>query len=172
MLTYAQLKDHPRRFLAVTSIRLDEFEALLPAFAEAYAATHAATHTQAGQPRHRQTGGGRKAQLATLEDKLLFIVMYHKTYPTQTVHGLQFGLGQSQTSDWIQRLLPVLQTALQQLGYAPEREPHALPARLASATRPVALQLDGTERRRQRPKNPARQRAHYSGKKRPTRTRT
>src|SRR3970282_115600 len=125
MLTYAQLKDNPRRFLAVTSITRDEFEHLVPVFAEAYAATQSHTHTQAGQPRQRRAGGGRKACLATVEDKLLFILMYQKTYPLQTVHGLQFGLSQAQTNEWVHRLLPVLKIILERLGYAPERDPVA-----------------------------------------------
>ena len=79
MLTYAKLKDNPRRFLAVTSVTQDEFEHLRSVFAEEYAARQSSTHTQAGQPRQRQAGGGRKAQLATVDDKLLFILMYHKT---------------------------------------------------------------------------------------------
>jgi hypothetical protein len=172
MHTYAKLKDDPRRFLAVTSITQDEFEHLLPIFAEEYAATQSSTHTQAGQPRQRQVGGGRRAQLATVGDKLLFILMYHKTYPLQTVHGLQFGLSQAQTNEWVHRLMPVLNTTLNRLGYAPERDPVAFAQRGAPATPPLAVQIDGTERRRQRPKDPEKQREHYSGKKKPTRTRT
>ena len=172
MLTYAKLKDNPRRFLAVTSITRDEFEHLVPVFAEAYAATQSHTHTQAGQPRQRRAGGGRKACLATVEDKLLFILMYQKTYPLQTVHGLQFGLSQAQTNEWVHRLLPVLNITLERLGYAPERDPVAFQQSRVSSGPPLAVQLDGTERRRHRPKNPEKQRAHYSGKKKPTRIRT
>jgi len=165
MLTYAKLKNNPRRFLAVTSVRQDEFEHLLPVFAEAYAARHSSTHTQAGQPRQRQAGGGRKARLASVEDKLLFILMYHKTYPLQTTHGLQFGLSQAQTNEWVHRLMPILNTALERLGYAPERDPVAFAQREGPADPPLAVQIDGTERRRQRPKDPEKQRDHYSGKK-------
>jgi hypothetical protein len=167
MLTYAQLKDNPRRFLAVTSVTPDEFEQLLPAFAEAYAAQRSSTHTQAGQPRQRQAGGGRTARLARVEDKLLFILMYHKTYPLQTAHGLQFGLSQAQTNEWIHRLMPILNTALERLGYAPERDPVAFAQQGTPADPLLAAQIDGTERRRQRPKDPEKQRNHYSGKKSP-----
>ena len=172
MLTYAKLKDNARRFLAVTRITHDEFQQLLPVFAEGYGARLSSTHTQAGQPRQRQAGGGRKARLASVEDKLLFILMYHKTYPLQTTHGLQFGLSQAQTNEWVHRLMPILNTALDRLGYAPERDPVAFAQHGVPADPPLAVQIDGTERRRQRPKNPEKQRAHYSGKKKPTRTRT
>jgi hypothetical protein len=101
--------------------------------------------------------------LASIEDKLLFILMYHKTYPLQTTHGLQFGFSQAQTNEWIHRLTPCLNAALVHLGYAPERDPAAFAHREAPAGQPVAMQLDGTERRRQRPKDPQKQREHYSG---------
>lgn len=171
MLTYAELKANPRRFLAVTSLTLEEFEHLLPAFVAAYAATRSDMHTQTGRPRQRRAGGGRKTKLATLEDKLLFILMYHKTYPLQTVHGLQFGLSQAQTNEWIHRLMPILNTALSQLDYSPARDPKAFAQYETSGPLPLAMQLDGTERPRQRPQAPETQRAHYSGKKRPIRTR-
>ena len=172
MLTYAKLKDNPRRFLAVTSVTLDEFQHLLPVFVEAYAVTQSSTHTQAGQPRQRRAGGGRKARLAAGEDKLLFILMYHKTYPLQTVYGLQFGLSQSQTNDWVHRLMPVLNTTLAQLGYAPERAPEAFAQGQPGAERPPALQIDGTERRRRRPKTLRNSGNTTVVKKKPTRTRT
>lgn len=53
-----------------------------------------------------------KEKLRTDEDKLLFILVYKKTYPLQTMHGLQFGLSQPQTNEWIHRLLPVLCSSL------------------------------------------------------------
>lgn len=167
MLTYTTLKDNPRQFLAMTSLTVKEFEALLPVFAEAYAATQSREHTQSGKARQRQAGGGRKSELRTIEDKLLFILVYQKTYPLQTFQGLQFGLSQTQANVWIHRLLPILNQALDRLGYMPERDPAAFPQSGATADRPPALVIDGTERRRQRPKTPEKQRENYSGKKKP-----
>jgi hypothetical protein len=163
MLTYAQLVKQPARLQAMTSLRPDEFEALLAHFADVYAATQSPDYNQAGQPRQRKAGGGSKAQLATVADKLLFILVYHKTYPLQTAQGLLFGLSQPQTNAWIHRLLPLLVASLERAGYAPQRDPVAF----ASDAAPLAVQLDGTERPRQRPKDPIKQREHYSGKKSP-----
>jgi hypothetical protein len=169
MITFATLKDKPRQFLAMTSITLKEFLSLLPIFAEEYAARRSLTHTQEGKPRQRKAGGGNTARLVTIEDKLLFILIYQKTYPLQTAHGLQFGLGQPQTNEWVHRLMPVLNKTLERLGYAPERDPAAFAQSEATADTPPALQIDGTERRRQRPKSPKKQGEHYSGKKSPYR---
>jgi hypothetical protein len=87
-----------------------EFTALLPAFTAAYDAALAAE--QAKTPRRRRPGGGRKGQLPLPAEKLLFILVYVRHYPVQEFYGLLCGLCQSQTSAWVLRLLPVLQTAL------------------------------------------------------------
>ncbi len=170
MLTYTQLKENPRRFLSVTSLTIAEFDSLVPVFTEKYEATQSRTHTREGTLRQRQPGGGQKTRLATIEDKLLFILMYHKTYPVQTVHGLQFDLSQSHTNEWIHRLMPILQKTLAQLQHAPERNPVAFKFSGATAEKVTSLMIDGTERRRQRPKSAEKQREQYSGKKKPIRT--
>lgn len=165
MLTYAQLKDKPKEFLAATGLRPDEFERLLPAFAAQYDRLYPADKTLEGKPRQRQRGGGVKGVLAKLEDKLLFILIYQKTYPLQTMQGLQFELSQPQTNEWIHRLLPVLRRALAELGMTPVRDPQAVPRDpLVNEVGPD-LVIDGTERRRQRPKDAHQQRETYSGKK-------
>ena len=172
MLTYTELKDNPGRFLSVTSLTITEFDSLVPVFAKEYEATLSHTHTRAGTVRLRQPGGGQKTRLATIEDKLLFILMYQKTYPLQTVQGLQFSLSQSHTNEWIHRLLPILEKTLEQLQHAPERNPAAFKLSGASADSVTLLMIDGTERRRSRPKNAEKQREQFSGKKRLIRTKT
>ena len=69
MLTYSKFKDNLCRLQAVTSITGDEFQQILPAFAQADAAPRSSTPTDAGHRRPRASGGGRKARLATIEDK-------------------------------------------------------------------------------------------------------
>jgi hypothetical protein len=138
---------------------------VLPAFVAAYTACYPLDTTWQGKVRQRQVGGGAKGIWAHMEDKLLFILVYQKTNPLHTMHGLPFGLSQPQSHYWIHRLLPVLRHALAALGMAPERDASRV------ATSPLALEgapagaLDGTERRRQRPVDPTQQQEHYSGKK-------
>jgi hypothetical protein len=165
MLTYSTLQDRPREFLAATGLTHDEFARLLSAFAAAYAVRYPSDKTWQGKERQRQGGGGAKGVLPSMEDKLFFILVYQKTHPLQTMHGLQFDLRQPQTNYWIHHLLPVLQRALAALGMAPQRDASRV------ATSPLALEgapdlaIDGTERRRQRPTNAAQQQEHDSGKK-------
>src|SRR5919199_4018698 len=165
MLTYTTLQARPREFLAATGLTHDEFTRVLPAFAAAYAVHSPPDKTWEGKVRQRQSGGGAKGVLSQMEDKLLFILVFQKTNPLQTMHGLQFHLSQPQTNYWMHPLLPVLPRALATLGMAPER------AASRVATSPLALEgapamaIDGTERRRQRPTNATQQQEQYSGKK-------
>lgn len=165
MLTYDKLKDKPRELLAATGLTLAEFERLLPTFQHTYETTYPPELTYEGKTRQRSAGGGAKGTLPSFADKLVFILVYQKTNPLQVMHGLQFELSQSQANYWIHRLLPILQHALRAMGQAPEREAqHVETSALAVAGAPN-LAVDGTERRRQRPRDAVKQKAHYSGKK-------
>ena len=171
MLHYEDVENKPRELLAATGLTRDEFEALLDAFENAYDEAYPADRTLAGQWRQRQRGGGCKGNLGRLEDKLLFILIYGKTYPLQTMLGLQFGMSQGRVNEWIHRLTPILHAALGQMGHLPVRDGASVAASPLAAEGGPDLVIDGTERRRQRPQDEATQREKYSGKKRPTRTR-
>jgi DDE superfamily endonuclease/Helix-turn-helix of DDE superfamily endonuclease len=165
MLEYAVLKRDRRKLLALTGLTVKEFKVLLPPFNEAYHRTHESNGTLAGHRRRRRIGGGRRGQLDTPEQKLVFILVYQKTYPLQTVMGELFGFSQAAANQWIHRLLPVLQEALTTLGVMPERDGPAFAQAERSQGEPADYILDGTERRRQRPKDAEKQALHYSGKK-------
>jgi YVTN family beta-propeller protein len=93
-----------------------------------------------GKPRRRRAGGGAKGLLTSSAERLLFILIYEKTDPLQTMHGLQFGLSQPQTHYWIQQLLPVLQQGLTAWGMRPVAE---IPVGLEPEG--VAISPDGTK---------------------------
>src|SRR5712691_7145556 len=116
MITYEALQADRRQFLALTGLTLSEFQRLLTAFPRAYQQLYPADQTAEGQPRQRSVGGGCKGQLSRIEDKMLFILVYVKTYPLQVIMGELFDLSQPQVNHWIHRLLPVLQAALDNLG--------------------------------------------------------
>jgi hypothetical protein len=75
--------------------------------------------------------------LPTTEDRLLFILVYLKTNALQVAHGRLFGLRQNKTNQWIHTLLPVLQTALRNLGDAPARSMQQLAERLGLQAGPA-----------------------------------
>jgi hypothetical protein len=104
--TYDDILQQPHVFQSLTGIRIDEFEALLGSFGRAWEEFVAETfqHTQ----RQRAYGGGRKPELQTLKDKLLFILVYFRLYPTQAVQGFLFGMSQGQANVWGHRLTRML----------------------------------------------------------------
>ena len=166
MITYTQLKERPKDFLAATSLMVEEFEQLLAVFEKNLAAVSPpATQTKKGDLRKRKQGAGPKEKLASAADKLLFILVYQKTYPLQTMQGLQFGLSQSRTNYWIHILLPILQQSLAEMGLKPERDSAAVADNPLVREAAPDLLIDGAERRRQRPKDATKQTEHYSGKK-------
>jgi hypothetical protein len=165
MLTYAELKANPRKFVSFTSLTPEEFNVLLPAFELAYLKKHPASKTMTGKARKRKAGGGRKGALASIEQKLLFALVYQKSYPLQSVMGELFGIGQSQANEWIHHLLPILRQALDDLGFVPERDPQKFKKTEKDRKDAAVSIIDGTERRRQRPKKVEKQALHYSGKK-------
>jgi hypothetical protein len=116
------------------------------------------------QPRARRYGAGRPPKLNDDRDKLLFILVYFRLYPTQEVQGFLFDLSQSQTNEWVHKLTGILNQALGHEKQLPEREPSRLAAVL-NACPTLEFIIDGTEWRMQRPKNSQRQRDYYSGKK-------
>lgn len=155
--------------MAATGLKREEIEALAVAFAKAYGEHYPDNQTIEGQARQRGKGGGNKSKLSSLEDQLLFILVYEKTYPLQTLLGLQFGLSQGRVNAWIHRLTPILQAALAAMGMTPEREGQALASSELAREGGIDLIIDGTERRRQRPQDETAQTEHYSGKKSPYR---
>lgn len=165
MLEYTKLKRNHRKFLALTGLTVKEFKALLPSFIEAYRKKHEGRKTLARRKRKRQVGGGRNGQLKTAEQKLLFILVHQKTYPLQVVLGELFGLSQSRANAWVHRLLPILQEALTTMGVMPERDGRKFAQSERRKTELADYIIDGTERRRQRPKKPKKRAIHYSGKK-------
>jgi len=165
MIEYTELKEDRRKFLALTGLTPKEFKVLLPALVQATEQHAARQQTTAKQKRQRAVGAGRRRVLTAPEQQLLFILVYLKTYPLQVVLGELFGLSQPSVNQWIHRLLPRLQEALDTLGVKPERDGSHF-AR-AERSHPEARDyiIDGTERRRNRPKNPEKQPLFYSGKK-------
>lgn len=165
MITYTQLKSNRRKFLALTGLTPQEFRRLLPTFEQAYQQMYPSLQTLEGTSRQRQPGGGRKSVLGSPEQKLLFALVYVKTYPLQVLLGEVFGLSQAQANYWLHRLLPVVVQALDELHFLPERDPRHFAQREQRQGELLDLTIDGTERRRQRPKNTEKQALHYSGKK-------
>jgi len=137
-LRYADLARKPMDVLDMTSLTPDEFQLLVPAVEAAFQA-HMAHWRLDGKPRTaRRFTTYQNCPLPTAEDRLLFILVYLKTNPLQVAHGIMFGLPQGKTNQWIHLLLPVLRTALRQLGATPSRSLAELARRLDMPVTEVA----------------------------------
>ena len=140
----------------MTSLDRAEFEKLYVSFKDAW-------DEQTRQEGRDFSKGGRRSRLEK-EDRLFFILFYLKTYPLQEVIAHLFGLSQGQANFWIHQLSSVLKEALGQKECLPARLPEEMLEKLEEET-PQDLGIDGTERRRQRPKDDERQKKYSSGKK-------
>jgi hypothetical protein len=132
-LRFTDLQTGPTEVLDLTSLTLDEFQQLVPPFEAAFQA-HMAEWRLDGRPRTacRYTTY-QNCALPTPADRLLFILVYLKTYPLQVVQGQLFGMGQSKAHQWIHVLLVILLTTLRTLGDAPTRSVQDLAKRLGVA---------------------------------------
>lgn len=126
MLRYRDLPTHTTDVLDLTSLTVDEFTALVPAFEAAFLASMAEWTLQGRRRQARRDTTYKNCPLPTPEDRLLFILVYLKQNPTQLLHGRLFGMRQSKATQWIHALLPVLRNALRALGDAPCRSVQAL----------------------------------------------
>ena len=170
MIVFEDIKDKADTLLSLTGYTLEEFTKLLPHFSKCFLA-YMETHTLDGKPRiKRRYKPYKNSCFASHEDMLLFILIYHHEAPKQVLFGTLFGPSQPLANKWIHLLLPILNTALAELGELPSRE--TVPTSMCD-TCEVSSQSqdkevffhDGIERRIRRPRDPETQKAYYSGKK-------
>ncbi len=157
-----ELRIRPRILQSLTGLTVVEFDNLLVSFEKSW--NTFVENEFKGRERKRRYGGGRKSQLESLEDKLLFILVYFRLYPTQEVQGYLFGLSQGQANQWVHRLTRLLNQALGYERQLPEREPAKLVEVLENCPS-LEFMIDGTERRINRPKDKQERKTFYSGKK-------
>src|SRR5215208_6227850 len=122
MLRYHEIANDERRVLSLTSLTPKEFTDLVPLFTTSFY-EYLDEQTIEGYERvGRRYVPYRNSTLPTMEDKLLFILVYLKQAPTQEVQGSLFGMRQSKANMWIHLLHPVLNRALAQNGDIPKRD--------------------------------------------------
>lgn len=159
---YQTHRKRPAGFLALSGYTVEEFDALLPYFAEAMA-ERMRTHRLDGSVRQkRRYVAYQNSPLPCNEDKLFFILVYLKSNNLQSVQGALFNLSQPKAHQWIHTLQPVLQEALRAAGELPVRQMEQLS--LEEKHAPIYFH-DGTERPIPRPSDEQTQRLYYSGKK-------
>ena len=161
MLNLERILKEDRLLRAMTGLNRKAFEELLPSFTEAYQRSLVNPEKE----RKRAPGAGRKATLKTMAEKLFYILLYCKCYPTFDLLSVLFNFDRSCAHDWVHRLLPVLEAALGYKQVLPVRKVTSVEDFVKQFPEVKELIFDGTERPVQRPQDAEKQKEHYSGKK-------
>jgi hypothetical protein len=154
-----------RQLRALTGLARPEFEKLLEEFIRCLKKGRPKNCRKPQKKRKRKLGGGRKSALGSAANQLLFILFYMKSYPTFDVLAFTFGISLGCASESVQRLLPLLKQAQDNL--------HTLPKRTSDNPKEIKqlienndkIIIDATERPCCRPQKPSKQKKYYSGKK-------
>lgn len=156
-------KNH-RLCQAIFGVSRQEIENLLPTFDQCLIAHR----YQIKAIRKRKIGAGRKGDLPTNLDKLLYILAYLKIYPTYDAMSILANHQRSKCGDSIKFLLPTLEMALRRKLVLPQIKARSLEQIFRDNPELKDVFLDGSERRVQRPKNVKKRNKLYSGKKKAT----
>lgn len=163
-----QIFSQSRVTQAVLGVSIEEFSKLLLTFSQCLK-----EHRMKLRPhRKRAMGGGRKGDLPTDEDKLVYILLYLKLYPTYDALAVLANHYRSKCGDSVQLLLPVLEMTLGRKLVLPKRGGNSLEKIFQQHPELKDIFIDGTERRVQRPKNLKKRNKLYSGKKKATTRKT
>ena len=154
-MKFKDIAKNPTSFLAMTGYHLEEFNDLLPYFTKAL---RHSKYTLEGKKRQNQSTNYQNSPLPSSQDRLYFILVYFKQYPTQEMMGASFNLSQSKANLWIHFLTPLLEEALSDAKLTPSRKMDE-----CIGDEPSVYSHDGVEREIQRPKKD--QKTYYSGKK-------
>ncbi len=132
------------------------FSKLLPLFEEA---------TEECIPKNPYKGG-RPQKLKSSRERLFFVMYYMKNYPTFDVLGMLFGMNRSSAFKRIAIYARALEYALKKADFLPPQTIRELNNEIGDTKLVI---IDGTEQRRNRPKDKGKQKDYYSGKKNITR---
>lgn len=167
MLSYQKLVNRPSHLHRLTGLSALEFEQLFDKFQSSWNMYVIRLGKDPG--RKRKIGGGRHATLLSLEDKLLFILVYVRMYPLLFLQGIMFDIEEGNTCIWVHRLLPLLDQALGFTHKRPARKHRGRNLEELLRNFPELKELgilgDGVERPTRRPKDNEKQKKQYSGKK-------
>jgi hypothetical protein len=163
--TIIKIQDE-RQLKALSGVTKSQLEGIAVEFKLVEQEAHAAAEEQAilNGERVRKPGGGRKGILTTAIQKVLFVLVYCKIYPTYDDLGSRFGMSKSAAFDNLKLYFPMVQQALARLGVLPHRVHNIEEFREIFADI-EAIIIDVTERRRVRPTDATQQKETYSGKK-------
>lgn len=161
MFQIQKLLKNPRACKALTGMTPYEIEQLALLFTE----NLAVYRKQLVPNRKRKLGGGQKGKLPLALQKLIFVLIYLKIYPTYDSLAFMVDLPRSKAFRWVHLLLPVLEMTLANTLSLPKRKPRNLEEVFRDFPAVKEIFIDGSERRVEKPRKPKQRNKLYSGKK-------
>lgn len=149
---------------ALTGMSAKEFTELVPEFEKVWKAARMREYWK-DEKRERRPGGGKKGFLKTSREKLFFILLYYKCYPTYDVMSFLFDCDRSAACRRQHKLSMILERTLKRKLVLPTRQIRSVEEFLKAFPEAKEVFIDGTERPIQRPQDKEKQKANYSGKK-------
>lgn len=143
---------------ALTGLSINEFLKLVPKFGKYLEPVFL-------EKRNVNFNLGRKFVLRTDEQKLFYILLYLKCYPTFDLAAFMFSVDRSSCCRWTHWFIEVLERALGKELVLPKRKIHSIEEFMELFPTLKKIYIDGTERPIRRPKDSKKQRENYSGKK-------
>ena len=167
MLTFSKLSKTPFSFQRMTGVTVEQFEKIAVMIRPLW---DEAERARLSRPdRQRAIGAGAKYHLPTLNDKLLVLFMYYRTYITMEFLGFLFDIHKSNISRVIEKLEKLMKKTATLLGDKPKRDRsqrkriNNLEDFMKKYPEMKGMIVDATEQETQRPQRG--QKAYYSGKK-------
>jgi hypothetical protein len=154
-----KLSNNPRGIKALTGLTYAEFTNLIETFDKEL------KKYRNSKNKIRKTGSGKKGYLPTAKEKVFFILLYLKTYPTFDVLSFFTEKGRGRCCDEVKLYLNILEKVLKTKIQLPERKINSVEEFIQKFPEVKDVFLDATERPIQRPKSNKRNKKYYSGKK-------
>ena len=169
MLRYARLVTRPAQLLHFTGLTPEQFATLTQRLTPLWQAAEQQRLTRPS--RQRAIGAGRRYTLASLEDKVLVVLVFYRLYVTEELMGWLFGLHRSNVNRLLTKVEPWLTDAadptLRTFLHRAKRQRRKIGCweDFIQAYPDLAeVVIDATEQPRQRPPRRS-QRRWYSGKR-------
>lgn len=139
-IQYTRIKKHPNIFLRMFGVKIEQFETIIQKLIPLWEKEVLSKYKRPG----------RDFKLP-LEDMVLIVLLYYRSYMTQMAVGFMFGLDDSRVCRLIRKLEPLLAKIM------------AIPKNRILKEEEISRLIDATEQPIERPKQ--KQKAYYSGKK-------
>ena len=136
--TYVKIKSK-RQLKSYAGVDKETYDILYSCLAKTELDKHSALSNRPN--RQREYGAGCKERLLTIDDKLLFILHYYKSYPTMDLMAIEYKMSRSSVWNYVHTLSAKLYPILVELGVMPLRE-------MPSIAPPHRAVLAWTRRRR------------------------